>query len=104
MSDSNRSDLLAARRARRRTGKDIATYPMLINVLRYLTEWECERPLYKMHWDDNTLYLFHKPSSFNAEQLESLKYQQCTPYEDGEDAALIMTFDEEDISGWFGRR
>jgi hypothetical protein len=96
MSDKKRSDLLAARRGRRRTGKDIATYPMLINVLQYLTEWSCERPLYKLHWNDNILLLLHDPTTFNAEQLECLKYQQCMPDKDGEEC-FVMTFAEEII-------
>ena len=57
MSDNKRRDFLRARRARRKTGKDTATYPMLINVMQHLTEWAFEKPLYKVHWEVYKIFL-----------------------------------------------
>lgn len=93
MNSEERKLFLRERRARRKTGKDTATYPMLISVMQHLTEWGRERPLYKVHWEENTLMLLHNPEGFTEKQLGELKYQQCTPDEDH----LVMTFNEDPL-------
>jgi len=88
---------LRARRKRRKTGKDAATYTNLINVMQHLIEWGCETPLHKVHWDGNTLMLWQNADQFSPEQLEDLAYQQCTPgCADAPGDHLVMRFNEEE--------